>query len=101
MLFFGFAVGVFVGLVGFVLSPPHFNVVALLFTLGTFFIVGCIFCERGTDFVWMCAISIFMLLSFVTSIEMGDLKRKDFSPFSCFVAFLAWLALVVCALVRF
>ena len=102
MLFFGAIVGSIAGITGLGLSkPPHFNVAALLFTLIVFFIIGFVFLERGADFVAVCFISLFLILSIATETVLHEPKREDFSPKWCLLALVAWLATITFILLNF
>jgi hypothetical protein len=102
MLCFGAIVGILAGVAGLGLSkPPHFNVVALLFTLVVFFVIGFIFLERGTDFVVVCFVSLFLILSIASETVLHEPKRDDFSPKWCLLALIAWLVTIAYILLNF
>jgi hypothetical protein len=102
MLFFGAIVGSIAGIAGLGLSkPPHFNVAALLFTLIVFFVIGFIFLDRGADFVAVCFVSLFLILSIATETVLHEPKREDFSPKWCLFALIAWLAAIAYILFNF
>ena len=102
MLFFGAIVGSVAGIAGLGLSkPPHFNVAALLFTLIVFFVIGLVFLDRGADFVAVCFVSLFLILSIASETVLHEPKREDFSPKWCLFVLLAWLAAIVYILLNF
>jgi hypothetical protein len=102
MLFLGLIIGSIAGIAGFGLStPPHFNVIALLFTLLVFFAIGFKYLDRGADFVALCFTSVLVLLSLVTASVLYEPKREDFSPTWCLFALIAWLAAITFILLNF
>lgn len=102
MLFFGTIVGCIAGIAGLGLSkPPHFNVVALFFTLIVFFVIGFVLLDRGSDFVAMCFTALLLIFSVASETVLHEPKRDDFSPKWCLFALLAWLAAIVYILLNF
>lgn len=101
-MFFGAAIGCVAGIAGLGLSkPPHFNVVALLFTVIIFFAIGFVLLDRGSDFVAMCLTALVLIFSFASETVLHEPKRDDFSPKWCLLALIAWLAAIVYILLNF
>lgn len=102
LLPFGAVIGSCAGLAGSLVSTPaRFSVAALVVTLAFFFVVGFAWCDRGTDFVAMCALSLLCIFSIGVQTPLYEPGGKDFSPRWCLVTLLVWLALIMCALLWF